>query len=210
MHNKKGSIILGVAVLIITGLILILILFVIPPIRANQYFKKAEPIVNNLESETSSFKKDNFLAAKNITSSIDEAKDLVEKHISDLNSTKKKVSDLEEDYKSLKPSKKLRPLDEKIDRAFELASAILEKYDRSLILRKAVINAYGDRLPREFENYRAIYYRGGDRVNFILQTDNIAVLANDAIVEMRNFDVADDEKEYYDLKLKYLQDIKKS
>ena len=95
-----------------------------------------------------------------------------------------------------------------IDKFLELSNAILEKYDRTLMFRKAVINAYGDRLPRELENYRAIYYKGGDRTNFILQTDNIAVMANDAITKMNNIDVADDEKEYFDLKMKYLQDVK--
>ena len=206
--NKKALIFTGIILVVLVSFALALVLFIIPSVQTNKYLKEAEPITKNLESEIGSFKKDNFMAAKNVTSSMEEAKNVLEDHISDLNSTKKNVSTLKDEYESLKPPKKFHPLDEKIDQAFELSNAILEKYDRTLVFRKAVINAYGDRLPRELENYRAIYYRGGDRTNFILQTDNIAQLANDAIVKMNNIDVADDEKEYFDLKLKYLQDVK--
>src|SRR3990167_8511008 len=192
---KKASVVLWISMLVFLVLILALILFVIPSLRANKFYKGAEPTMDSLETEFDSFKKDNFMAAKNVTSSMEEAKSVLEDHISDLNSTKKNVSTLKEDYESLKPPEKLKSLDEKIDQAFGLSNAILEKYDRTLVFRKAVITAYGDRLSRELENYRAIYYRGGDRVNFILQTDSIAILAKD-------------EKEYFDLKLKYLQDVK--
>ena len=205
---KKASVVLWISMLVFLVLILALILFVIPSLRANKFYKGAEPTIESLETEFDSFKKGNFMAAKNVTSSMEEAKSVLEDHISDLNSTKKNVSTLKEDYESLKPPEKLKSLDEKIDQACGFSNAILEKYDRSLVFRKAVINAYGDRLSRELENYRAIYYRGGDRVNFILQTDSIAILAKDAIVKMNNIDVADDEKEYFDLKLKYLQDVK--
>lgn len=208
--NKSGLVLVGLLAIFLVVLVLVVILVIIPKMRTDQFYKVAEPAVEKLETEFESFKKDNFLAAKNVTTSMEEAKKVLEDHIGDLNSTKKNVSDLKDEYDSLKPSKKLQLLDEKIDQAFELSNAILEKYDRDLVFRKAVINAYGDRLPREINNYRAIYYRGGDRTNFILQTDNIAQLANDAIVKMNNIDVADDEKEYFDLKLKYLQDVKSS
>ena len=208
IKNKSGLVIVWLATLLFAGLALVLFLVIIPTMRTDKFYKVAEPSVEKLETEFETFKKDNFMAAKNVTSSMEEAKKVLEGHISDLNSTKKNVSTLKEEYGQLKPTKKLSSLDEKIDQAFELSNAILEKYDRTLMFRKAVINAYGDRLPRELENYRAIYYRGDDRTNFILQTDNIAVMANDAITKMNNIDVADDEKEYFDLKLKYLQDVK--
>ena len=206
--NKSGLILVGLVALFFVALAIALFLVIIPTIRTKQFYKVAEPTVEKLETEFETFKKDNFMAAKNVTSSMEEAKKVLEDHISDLNSTKKNVSTLKEEYEPLKPPKKLSSLDEKIDQALELSNAILEKYDRTLMFRKAVINAYGDRLPRELENYRAIYYKGGDRTNFILQTDNIAVMANDAITKMNNIDVADDEKEYFDLKMKYLQDVK--
>ena len=208
IKNKSGLVIVWLATLLFASLALVLFLVIIPTMRTDNFYKVAEPTVEKLETEFETFQKDNFMAAKNVTSSMEEAKKVLEDHISDLNSTKKNISTLKEEYEPLKPPKKLSSLDEKIDQALELSNAILEKYDRTLMFRKAVINAYGDRLPRELENYRAIYYRGGDRTNFIPQTDNIAVIANDAITKMNNIDVADDEKEYFDLKLKYLQDVK--
>ena len=210
IKNKNGLIIVWLIVTLVAVLALVLTFVIIPIFRTNKFYEVAEPTVESLETEFESFKKENLMAAKNVTSSMEEAKNVLEDHISDLNSTKKNVSTLKDEYESLRPPKKLQSLDEKIDQAFELSNAILEKYDRTLVFRKAVINAYGDRLPREIENYRAIYYRGGDRTNFILQTDNIAQLANDAIVKMNNIDVADDEKEYFELKLKYLRDVKSS
>ena len=210
IKNKNGLIIVWLIVTLVAVLALVLTFVIIPIFRTNKFYEVAEPTVESLETEFESFKKENLMAAKNVTSSMEEAKNVLEDHISDLNSTKKNVLTLKDEYESLRPPKKLQSLDEKIDQAFELSNAILEKYDRTLVFRKAVINAYGDRLPREIENYRAIYYRGGDRTNFILQTDNIAQLANDAIVKMNNIDVADDEKEYFELKLKYLRDVKSS
>ena len=177
--------------------------------QTKQYYEKAEEITAELEDEINTLE-DGFKNLGTTVSTSDQGKKSPDVHLELIKPAKSNINDLEAEYKDLSVSNKAKELDEKITSAFELTGAFVRKYERTAQFNKDVYNAYGDTLNNELDSFTKNYYRGGDRVVFITQTERIENLASDAIKKMQILNPSDDDKGYYDLKLKHLYNLKSS
>ena len=177
--------------------------------QTNKYYEKTEEITSKLEDEIKTLE-NGFKNLGTTVSTNDQGKRTPETHLDLIKPVKSKINNLESEYEELSPPNKARELDDKITSAFELSDSFVRKYERTAQFNKDVYNAYGDYLNNELESFTNNYYRGGDRVLFITQTDRIENLASDAIKKMQILNPSDDDKGYYDLKLKHLYNLRSS
>ena len=177
--------------------------------QTKQYYEKAEEITAELEDEINTLE-DGFKNLGTTVSTSDQGKKSPDVHLELIKPAKSNINDLEAEYKDLSVPNKAKELEEKITSAFELTGAFVRKYERTAQFNKDVYNAYGDTLNNELDSFTKNYYRGGDRVVFITQTDRIENLASDAIKKMQILNPSDDDKGYYDLKLKHLYNLRSS
>ena len=178
-------------------------------LQSKQYYEKAEKITSELESETETLES-GFKNLGTTVSTSDQGKKAAETHLDLIKPAKSDISDLEAEYEDLSAPNKARELDEKITGAFELANAFIRRYERTAQFNKDVLIVHGDALVNELDSFLENYYRGGDRVVFITQTSRIGNLASDAIKKMQILNPSDDDKAYYDLMLKHLNNLKSS
>jgi len=177
--------------------------------QAKQYYERAEGITSKLETEINILE-DEFKNLGTTVSTSDQGKKTPENHLNLIRPAKSKIGDLQSEFEDLSVPNKAKDLGEKLTSAFELANAFVRKYERTAQFNKDIYNAYGDTFNNELDSFTKNYYRGGDRVGFITQTERIENLASDAIKRMQILNPPDDDKGYYDLKLKHLYNLKSS
>jgi len=207
--SRKLSGIAAILLLPIFAVAITLSFFLFNSFQSNRYYERAEGITIKLEGEVSTLE-DGFKNLGTTVSTSDQGKKSPDTHLDLIKPVKSKISDLQSEYEELSIPNKAKELDEKITSAFELTGAFVRKYERTAQFNKDVYNAYGDTLNNELDSFTKNYYRGGDRVVFITQTERIENLASDAIKKMQILNPSDDDKGYYDLKLKHLYNLKSS
>ena len=200
----------GIAAILLLPVLVVafaLSFFLFNSFQAKRYYERAENITSNLEDEINTLEA-GFKKLGTTVSTSDQGKRTPETHLDLIKPAKSNISDLETEYKDLSVPNKAKELDEKLTSVFELTDSFVRKYERTAQFNKDVYNAYGDTLNNELDNFTKNYYRGGDRVVFITQTEGIENLSADAIKKMQILNPSDDDKGYYDLKLKHLYNLK--
>jgi hypothetical protein len=204
-ESKKRPLFVIVGLVLLAVVVLAAVFFYVLPTKSAQKFTLASTgILYELSDEMAELHDDNFVKAKDITTSYDAAKRALAGRIADLSNTKKITKELESEYKTLKPTKKNTAEKEKLDKAFALAADIQRKYQASLDFRQATFDAYDD-LPNKLDSYAKNYAEGGLRTDFMAQTQVITHRASAALETLSKLKVENDDRALYELRLEYLE-----
>jgi len=97
-----------------------------------------------------------------------------------------------------------------LDNYFVQTEDALNKLKNHQLFQKKMIDAYGPRLEEELISFIELYYGGGDRVNFIIQTEKVINLTEDAISKMEIITPPPDDQDYYAIRMEHLEGLKET
>jgi len=192
---------------ILACLCLIYFLLIWPNVLLKEYIGATSLITNELSSEISQIESSGFINLGITVKSREEGLKSPDAHLEKIKFTKNTISALQYNYKQIKVPDKGKDVDLKLTKCFLIAFSFLDKYQNRAQMNKDINRAFGTTFLDEQESFATNYYRGGDRVNFIIQSQKIADLASDAVHRMKLLNPLVDNKNLYNLQLQHLEDM---
>ncbi len=183
-------------------------LWYLPKVHTQQYVEKSRPIFEQSRDQLRVTKENAFLDIRTQRSSIQEAADDTDKDIEEIENNLSTLSDAKEKLASIKKTKSIKDLDKPLTEYIDTTENALQGLLAHQKFQKKMIEAFGFTLDSEIQNYTRASYAGGQRPDFIVQTQKIADLTNDALSRINILEVPPDDEKYYALKKENLEDIK--
>lgn len=183
----------------------------VPQVQAKEYLGKSYSLFSVIAEQIPIIKENTFLDRNTqyhrredvIADTVLDIQDL-ETVLSKIRRTRNKIDELP-------TPKKVALLDEKLRAYLVEAERILDLNLEDQVFYKKIIDAYGDDLDSEIATYSEMFYSGGERTPFILQTKLVADLAEDALSRIHNLQVPNSVDPFgYEIRKENLSDIKET
>ncbi|MCH7604540.1 hypothetical protein IID24_00880 [Patescibacteria group bacterium] len=174
---------------------------------AREYLNTSWPTFLWIKDRIEETKKEAFIDTGTQISSIQRALDDTERDIDEITSLLSDVVIARNELLRLDSAEETASINITLDSYLDLAEQTFLQLLVHQEFQKDMIDGVSIELDQELIQYTEQYYRGGDRVKFILQTQSIADLSKDALSKFAIIKVPEEERAYYKTQNEYLQDI---
>lgn len=175
--------------------------------NSNEFIVKTVDIKQDLSSAIEDLYNVNFKQALDTTTSYNQARSRLERHITNLQDTKDDINSLKRDYAKLHPTKRNIEKKRQLDKMFSLAGRITSAYSTELEFRKSVYDAYGN-LPSKLTAFADAYNDSRPVSELATQAKEVATLADDALAAIAKIRPSKDTAEIYKLRRDYLENTR--
>src|SRR3989344_5384285 len=207
---------LWIAVLLISVVLIgvaaaLYFLWYVPGVRAQEYIEKSRPIFERITTQTFTVKENTFLDRNTQYHKREDARDDAILDIEELEAAAENIAQAQAEIGQLPIPKKIVPLSDRVNAYLAEAERIVSLNFADQVFYKKVIDAYGDDLDREANEYYEMSYSGGERTPFILQSQSVADFAEDALSRISNLKVPEGVDPFaYEIRKENLRDIKET
>jgi hypothetical protein len=213
--NKRPTLIIGgiiVTLLFLLGLGSAYFFWYLPKDQAKEYLESSQPLFDTIEKKVMSAKENTFLDANTQYHRREDAKDDNLLDIEELEGVLGDIESVRKDLSDLKRPKIVLELDRELHVYLDKAEQVLKLHLEEQKLYQKVIDAYGDDLDREINQYTEMSYTGGNRTQFILQTQRVVDFAEDALSRINNIKTPQEGEDVFTYKIRKenVEDIKET
>ena len=153
---------------------------------AREYVIKSQPLFETIARQMPIIKENTLLDKNTQYSKREYAREDAVLDIKELRAGLAEIENAKEEIEQLALPEEVIPLNDMLQSYLDEAQRVLSLSLEDQVFYKEIIDRYGNDLDREISVFYDMYNLGGERAQFILQTDRISGFAKDALSRINN------------------------